>query len=557
MKLYGRVNGEETEIAGGGGGGDESDIQVFKSTDFEPLTYVSGNTTYYCPRVTFPGSSKGKILGIKAVDSNGITRTFDPTWLMHLGMNLFSPMVTKNTGSSYQPDKIFDTSTNSNKGVTITYLGDGGYSVTGTSTDNEGTVKYVRIGTVVDPVVGIWGAPDDKKLPLDALDPYIRCKNISGTYDGLTIGGYSNATYCSSIDEEVALNKTQTWNSSTVYQYRIYYDIYLGIEGHKTYDCTFYPQIIPKAISYGYTDYAKYEKPFCLNNPYTMTMPIATKFGLSESIYTYLDFSKSGSYVTNITPYVNLSYQSTKPSSTYRFATNNSGNASTYGVINYPIVHSGINTFVYGWPTTDADNILQLEVYYDPDYQGNKIKDNLAEIEYSVSNGHSNIYGIFANLRCDQEANTNTRTDNKHYWIENVAPLRKNNPYLPNGILVRYQSSLSYSSYDGHVQINPHAYSVSGGGIINYGQYLRTIRSGFQMGDFTDFNKDYNINTSYKRTIYYPSSEFYWSTPASSTYTPCLGLPLATGTTFTSTEQIQCGFVLDYDGWDDSPSFEQ
>ena len=360
------------EDAGGGG---ESDIQVFKSTDFEPLQY--GN--YYRPVVVFDGKAGGKILGIKFTDANGKTKTFSYDDLLHHGSNMLFPWIS---------NKILDTVTS--YGVTVRYLGKGQYSVQGTASSNTA----ITIGRVQFTATNIANA-----------QLYTKVFNAVGEYGSLKIGG-SNKDGACGFDEVKAFN-----------YYGSSYDqnVYLHITSGETYDCTFYAEIAPMCFSSVSLD--TYEAPFGYGgNQY-------------KAFVTYNSLGLRDTYMVSNVYYL------------YKRTTN----ASNFGAIDYPIIHTGKNIFVYahsGW--TDPSQLPVIEIYYTEEPQ-TTIKDNIEEIEYSISNGHLNKYFVYGSSAPTNPPGANRLKINAE-WAKQRSPI------TPEGFWVKTISTAGATATAGSAQ---------------------------------------------------------------------------------------------------------
>lgn len=409
-------------------GGGESNIQVFKSTDFDPIQY--GN--YYYPVVVFDGKAGGKILGIKFTDANGKTRTLEYDKLEHHGSNLLYPLVS---------NKIFDTVTT--YGVTIQYLGKGQYSVQGTASRDASTV----IGQV-----------QFLATYLDNAQLYTKVFNAVGEYGSLKIGG-SNKDGACGFDEVKAFN----YYGSSYQQ-----NVYLHITSGETYDCTFYAEIAPMCFSSVSLD--TYEAPF------------------GNGANKYLAFCLIGNglrsvYATSTTPIYYYVYKSTL-------------NGSNFGVIDYPIIHAGKNIFGYYtnvWK--DPSQLPVIEIYYTEDPQ-TTIKDNIAEIEYSISNGHFNKYKVAGSF-------TVADSPGKNYVKINAEWAKQRSPITPEGLWFKViATDGALSTLDGH--------------------YLDFIPSDFKQStssfyvpksDFYYYNDELYVKTKHNPYLAVGSTHYYCAIP--------------------------------------------
>ena len=269
---------------GGAGSSGDSSIQVFKTTDFEPVTAYS--SSYSVKYVKFQGHNNGRILLIHPIDkfdpsSYNNTYHYNSNYLgndyinmFHLGNNIYDPYWMYPTNNSY--------------GITISKTANNGITVSGTATrDND----FIAIS------ISTYGyAIDSYEPPLKS----IKCFGITGTVNDLKIG-FQNGTFVNINQEAQATN----------YNY-----IYLRVTSGTTYNCTFYPQIINTLGTQNH-----YEKPFRF-----------TSYHRTGGCSLMSQYSSKPKYQAD-------------SSNSYYIKGGRLGNRSGRIIADYPIVHEGTNIF--------------------------------------------------------------------------------------------------------------------------------------------------------------------------------------------------------------------
>ena len=495
----------------GGSSGSESNIQVFKSTDFEPLTYTSGNTTYYCPRITFPGNANGKILGIKAIDADGRFRSFEPSKLLHFGSNILEP-ITVNIHNATGYRHVCGTTTQN--GITVTYLGNGGYRVRGTSGTNS-SYNNVRIGSV-------WFDFINSDCNINNINARLACDvRGEGNFEGLKLG--NSGTHANNKYIELP-NHINSWVVSS--QFSNHCDVFLTWGNNETYDCIIYPKITILDNSYYNTSVR--EMPFVGRS---ITGIVQEKYGFSSQFST-ASASGSGSHSHAVTSDIRT------------------GNASNFGIVDYPIVHTGLNNFVYTKGFTDLNNILYFEIYYDPSYysqHSNTIEENIDEIKNSISYGRIDkpiyVYGGMNTETYD------TKLDKHYLWFPstyfiNIAP---RSPYMPKGIYLWW----SFSSSSGSSAVS----SRYMGDTLTYYDSVNWLQSQSFFGSSRSGTIEYvpSSNFSFNNQIMWgKDGDSYYSIPLIDT----TGIFYSDTSTFTSTNSYYSRIIFDYEGFDDTVTYE-
>lgn len=448
-------------------GGDN--IQVFKSTDFEPITYTySSSVTYRYPRVTFNGTKNGKILGIRYVDSNGKNRSLigvnNNLNIKHFGANLFFSWGANKSSTNY--------------GVTITHLGKGKYQVQGTAAwSGSATSQKIQIGSLpgssyTSPVTPIGS--DDGTI--------LKIFNLQGEYNGLKIAianeSYDNACR---LDEIKSIPRT---TSST--------NVYLYLVKGETYDCTFDLQIT--AINdMGSTDV--YEAPFAM---------------ITGAAYPFCPFATAIAYPGSFKVHT---YQTS--SSTTSYYVEGAGNMSGFGIIDYPLVHCGKNTIVAGdYNDCSGETLPTFEVYYSEDFRMTT-KDKLAEVEYSIVDGHFSKAGFISG-----SFQASSTPGLKYLKINGATWANPDSYTIPNGVWVSYSKTASQAYRNGH------SYSM------------------FSTDDYNQFVNRSEGGTGTARSLYVPKSEFYFHTDG------CIWVPIPDSLTNGSTYYYAA--LPDWEGFDDS-----
>lgn len=321
---------DEEGSGGGGGGGDArskifKNVTVYKSSDFERIS--DGTNTYPC--VHFQGKSSGKIVMIKILcESSMAFARNNFIYLKHFGGNLLDVEL-YNASNTLQ--KSFTTD-----GLTFSYLPGGGISVIGTATAN----MSIRIGTLAANY-NFAGT--------------LRCCGLTGTYDGLRLyfvnGSSHNTSYYNNgcpIDEEAECSTINVGSSNP---------LRLLIPKDTVVDCTFYPQVCTK-----WSTNKKYETPFNPNN------------------LGFLDQAQTVPYSAYNNP--------TNDSSTMsaRYLNGDTARARYKYSIDYPVVHTGENTFMCN--LTAIAYQFEFEIYYTEDNinradLGGYIPDLDTEYEYA------------------------------------------------------------------------------------------------------------------------------------------------------------------------------
>lgn len=486
----------------------DDNIVIFRSSDYEPITYEVSGTTYYCPRITFNGQKNGKILGIKAIDADGKFRTFEPSMLLHFGSNIFEPFTWFRSSGSREHVCGDD----SYGGIYVKYLGNGGYWIHGTAT-STGTIT---IGSVWTNFIN-----SDYGINSGAFDFSTMVRGNAIYDENVRIGNSTTHANNYEFGDTVTISN---WSASSILSNRC--DVYISFLKNAVVDCIIYPEI-KCMIQSLYTP--NYEKPFVGRS---ISGIVTEKYGIPTNGTTN---SKSGS--SSHYHDVNLNA--------------NTGNASNYGIIDYPIVHTGVNNFVYTYGITDPNNLLKFEIYYDPTYHYEhikKIKDELNEIEYSISNGRINkpIITFLGSNYADYSPHITL--DNHYAWYASkynptIAP---RSPYLPNGIYMwhHFSNQMGYSSMTKTLSGNTYRDIVNG--LFSESYYAKIYGLAANRGYIPKTNFAYANNVP-------------WGARGASSAdnADATGLLYPNGQWSTSTSSLYSRLILDYDGWDDSVSYDE
>ena len=370
---------DEEGSGGGGGGGDArskifKNVTVYKSSDFEPIEI--GGVQY--ARISFPATKNGKIIMMKSLAGDYETRTGYGWYKFNTLRPSGSPFRFLNHFGNNILNLGIGNSTNSKSstfkynGITFTNLMDGGISVSGTAGSNG----MVKLGTIYSTSIG------DSSNPYTMHTGYIKVFGLSGTYSGLKIGSYmgTEAVACP-IEETKLYNDTVTSFSANCIYVMLYFN-----KGD-TYDCVFYPQITPI-----WGDNNHYERPFNYR-------------GLKQ---TYIaDRAPSGDYLNG-----------------------HFGNISGLYLVDYPIIHSGVNTFIL--ETTGNFTKSDFEIYYTEDdvdkteygmYLAEDMDSKYISAHYYVDNRRTTKHRITASFNA---------TANNRYFT--TVAIEKQDPVKPTSI---------------------------------------------------------------------------------------------------------------------------